>query len=169
MANPSKSFIGAGEGKSFFNEIQPKALKALIANTKDQLDTLQLQTCSHATAATNDGRRSMAAVGLPGSLETYNSGGQFPENLWLEVQRVQSLGGVVELESRFKSLQEAAERCEVSLVHIDASICMEERNDAAFRGRFPDWGARGTSVGSTKGVPSNVLNADIKVRYCVML
>lgn len=106
----------------------------------------------------------MASVGLPGSLEAYRTGGQFPENLWLEVQRVQSLGGVDELNSRYSNLMESADRSEVSMVHVDGSVAREERIDSSFRNRFPEWGAGGgTTVGSGKGTPSSVLNADIKV------
>jgi hypothetical protein len=36
-------------------------------------------------------------IGLPGSLETYKSGGQFPENLWLKIERIQSLGANIYL------------------------------------------------------------------------
>jgi hypothetical protein len=145
-------------------------MKALIISSKERLDALQLEASSHATSATNEGRKTMASVGLPGSLEAYTTGGQFPENLWLEVQRVQSLGGLDELNSRYSNLMESADRSEVSMVHVDGSVAREERIDSAFRSRFPDWGANGgMAVGSGKGTPSSVLNADIKVIISLLI
>lgn len=104
----------------------------------------------------------MSSVGLPGSLETYMSGGQFPHNLWVEIQRVQTLGGVEELDARNSHLEESAGRSLVSIGYTDDSIAREEKVDSSFRNRFPEWG--GATVVSGKATPSSVLNADIKVQ-----
>ena len=158
---------GGEKTKSFFTEIQPKALKGLITTTKEKLDALQLEASTLANNATNDGRKTMSSVGLPGSLETYMSGGQFPHNLWTEIQRVQALGGVEELDSRYSHLEESAGRSLVSMGYTDDSIAREEKVDNSFRSRFPEWG--GATVVSGKATPSSVLNADIKVQYRSLL
>lgn len=157
---------GGEKTKSFFTEIQPKALKGLITTTKEKLDALQLEASTLANNATNDGRKTMSSVGLPGSLETYMSGGQFPHNLWTEIQRVQALGGVEELDSRYSHLEESAGRSLVSMGYTDDSIAREEKVDNSFRSRFPEWG--GATVVSGKATPSSVLNADIKVQYDIL-
>lgn len=81
--------------KIFFKDIHPKAVKALLVSSREKLDLLLVQTTDSALGATNEGRKELAGVGLPGSLETYKSGGQFPENLWLKIERIQSLGGYI--------------------------------------------------------------------------
>jgi hypothetical protein len=134
----------------------------LITSTKETLDALQLEASTLANNATNDGRKKMSSVGLPGSLETYMSGGQFPHNLWVEIQRVQTLGGVEELDARNSHLEESAGRSLVSIGYTDDSIAREEEVDSSFRNRFPEWG--GATVASGKATPSSVLNADIKVQ-----
>ena len=39
----------------------------------------------------------------------------------------------------------------------------EEKIDGIFRGKFPEWGAGASFIGTGKGAPSNILNVDIKV------
>ena len=96
-----------------------------------------MQAADYAADATNEGRKQLSSVGLPASLETYKSGGEFPDNLWVSVQRVQSLGGASELTERHTDLEGAAQRAARSIEGIDASIAREERIDFAFRARFP--------------------------------
>ena len=127
----------------------------LLTATRELLDQLLMQATDYAAAATNEGRKQLSLVGLPASLETYKSGGEFPDNLWMSVQRVQSFGGASELTERLTDLEGAAQRAARSIEGIDASIAREERIDLGFRARFPS---------STKTTPSTVLNGDMKVR-----
>lgn len=151
-----------GGSRSFFKDVQPKAIKALLAATREKVDLLVATTVSSATAATNEGRKQMSDVGLPGSLETYKTGGLFPENLWLEIERVQMTGGIAELLQRYSDLEISATHSHSTIGEIEESVNREERVDQAFHSRFQEWGAGGgSSMGS--GVPSDVLNADIKV------
>lgn len=138
----------------YFRDIQPKAIRTLLTTTRETLDLLLMQASDYAATATNEGRKQLCAVGLPASLETYKSGGEFPDNLWVSVQRVQSLGGASELSERHKDLEGAAQRAAMSMENIEASIAREERIDLAFRARFPS---------STRTTPSTALNGDIKV------
>ena len=114
-----------------------------------------MQSSVYAATATNDGRKQLSSAGLPASLETYKSGGEIPETLWGSILRVQSLGGMNELNEKCQDLESSAMRAMLSIDNINASILREERIDQSFRVRFPS---------SLKGTPSTQLNVDIKVR-----
>mmetsp|Transcript_4390 Transcript_4390/g.4529 ORF Transcript_4390/g.4529 Transcript_4390/m.4529 type:complete len:923 (-) Transcript_4390:423-3191(-) len=148
--------------KMFFKDIHPKAVKALMVSTREKLDVLLVETTDLAVAATNEGRKQLSGVGLPGSVETYKSGGQFPENLWLKIERIQSLGGQNELNTRFTDLEISAKRGHISMESIEQCVDREERVDDAFRKRFPQLENKDHGVGPVLSRSSS-LNGDIKI------
>ena len=79
----------------------PREVIGLIATTKEKLEDLVQQSVSSAIQATNEGRKELSAMGLPGALETHKTGGQLPENLWMKAQRMQSMGGLGSLHARY--------------------------------------------------------------------
>ena len=65
---------------------------------------LLLKRFSEVSKATNEARSTLSSVGLPGSLEAYKSGGTLPANLWAKIERIQTLGGVVELQRKLRNV-----------------------------------------------------------------
>ena len=146
---------GEGTSQEYFRSIQPKAIRSRLITARETLDQLFMRSSVYAATATNDGRKQLSSAGLPASLETYKSGGEIPETLWGSILRVQSLGGMNELNEKCQDLESSAMRAMLSIDNINASILREERIDQSFRIRFPS---------SLKGTPSTQLNVDIKVR-----
>jgi hypothetical protein len=135
-----------------FQALLPKAVRKISAEGRDNMNGILSKATTVASEATNNARASLSAAGLPGSLESYKSGGELPENLWLKIQRVQALGGLRELQSKFDALGNAAQRAILSMSSIDESLMREEQTDDSFRIRFPD----------CDSAPSAHINADIK-------
>ena len=82
----------------------PREVIGLIAATKEKLDDLVQQNVTSATDATNEGRKELSSMGLPGAVETHKTGGQLPENLWMKAQRMQTMGGLGALQARYSRL-----------------------------------------------------------------
>lgn len=126
-----------------FKDVQPKAIRTLIATTRDKLDLLLAETRSLSNGAADEGRRRLGSVGLPGSLEADRAVGKagavsvLPAGLWGQVVRVQSLGGVAELQNRCSDLDGAAKRAQSTMETISASVERENRMEENFRGMFP--------------------------------
>lgn len=97
------------------------------------------EACRSATATanneTNTGRATLSSLGLPGSLELYKSGGEFPENLWTKIERVQSFGGMRELNNKIDQLSASSVRARNVVDDIRSSIQREEQLDESFRAR----------------------------------
>jgi programmed cell death 6-interacting protein len=123
--------------KPFFADLLPKEVKVLVAKHKEAVEMLLRDTTAAASKATNDGRAALSELGLPGSLELYKSGGQLPENLWVKIQRVQTLGGLSELRQKLSGIQMAAERARQTMDSIEVALQREESNDMSFRQRNP--------------------------------
>jgi hypothetical protein len=134
-----------GSEPVLFKDVQPKAIRMLIATTRDKLDLLLAETRSLITGAADEGRRRLGSVGLPGSLEADRAVGKagagamsvLPAGLWGQVVRVQSLGGVAELQNRCSDLDGAAKRALSTIESIRAAVERENRMDENFRGMFP--------------------------------
>lgn len=147
-----------------FKEVQPKAIRILMVHIRDKLDLLLAETSSLITGAADEGRRRLGSVGLPGSLEADKAVGKagatavtmLPAGLWGQVVRVQSLGGVAELQNRCSDLEGAAKRALSTMESISASIERENRVDEIFRGMFPTPDPEKNSVS---------LNACVKVKW----
>ena len=131
-------FIGTGVGTSFFQDIQPKAIKLLILEAREKLEQWLLETSTLATFSTNEGRKKVSAVGLPGSIEIYKSGGKFPKQLLLEIEKLQLLGGVKDLLQRHGELEKNAIRSFLAIDEVDESILKEEKIDILFRSRYSE-------------------------------
>ena len=82
----------------------------------------------------------------------WQAGGTLPDNLWSKISRIQSLGGMAELKSKYEELEASAQRARSTIDNIRLSMQREERLDDQFRARFPAY----------NGSPSSVLDADIK-------
>ena len=121
----------------------------LIIETRERLEQWLLETSTTATFTTNEGRKKIASVGLPGSVEIYNSGGKFPEQLSYEIERLQAIGDVKDLLQRQSELEQSAVMSFIALDEIDESLMIEERIDNTFRNRYPDTGSgSGSGLGS---------------------
>lgn len=129
-----------GSEPVLFKDVQPKAIRTLVATIRDKLDLLLAETSSMTIGAADEGRRRLGSVGLPGSLEADKAVGKagagamsvLPAGLWGQVVRVQSLGGVAELQNRCYDLDGAAKRALSTMESISASVERENRMDENF-------------------------------------
>jgi hypothetical protein len=80
-----------------FASLSPKAVREIVSLRQERVDSLLRDATAMATNATNEGRASLSAIGLPGSLEVHMTGGELPENLWKKLQQIQTMGGLQEL------------------------------------------------------------------------
>lgn len=86
-----------------FASLCPKGVRELVTLRQQRVDALLRDVTATATSATNEGRASLSAIGLPGSLEVYVNGGELPDNLWKKLQQIQSMGGLAELKRLVES------------------------------------------------------------------
>ena len=156
-------FFLLGVGSVFFGDIQPKKNKILISTTKEKLELSLALTLSFASNSTILGKNKISDLGLPGSIEIYNTAGKFPEKLLYEIEKIQKLGGYEELLIKYNELEISSKKSFDTINEIDISVSKEEKIDGIFRGKFPEWGAGASFIGTGKGAPSNILNVDIKV------
>lgn len=128
-----------------FADVLPKEVRSLLNQYRERVSAVVNQTESAALNATNSGRSSLSAIGLPGSLEVYKSGGSFPSNLWKKIQQLQARcgkgpGGLAgDLASRVEDLERLADRAKSTMDGIEYSLRREESIDGSFRDRFPNY------------------------------
>ena len=91
-----------------------------------------------ATFSTNEGRKKISSVGLPGSLEIHKSDGQFPKQLLLEIEKLQLLGGVKDLLQRHGEIEKNAIKSFLAIDEVDESMLREEQIDNLFRDKHSD-------------------------------
>lgn len=58
-----------------------------------------------------------------------------PENLWVKIQRIQSLGGISELNAKYSNLESASARARLTMEAIENSLLRESSQMDAFRQR----------------------------------
>eukprot|EP00602_Paraphysomonas_sp_CaronLab_P000755 CAMPEP_0185027374 /NCGR_PEP_ID=MMETSP1103-20130426/12346_1 /TAXON_ID=36769 /ORGANISM="Paraphysomonas bandaiensis, Strain Caron Lab Isolate" /LENGTH=1041 /DNA_ID=CAMNT_0027561333 /DNA_START=105 /DNA_END=3227 /DNA_ORIENTATION=+ len=145
--------------KPLFAGLLSKNVRELEAAYRQRADELLRNITAAATNATNEGRSSLSAIGLPGSLEVYKTGGVLPDNMWKKVQQVQSMGGLNELKRKYEDLEGLAKRARNTIDGIENSIKREENADRSFRQRYPD----------CTYTPSDRLNAEIANTTRLML
>lgn len=75
-----------------FKDIYPKEVREIKTMAEDRLEQLLRQSTTEANELSNQARMLLSSVGLPGSVESFKSGGDLPDSLWEKVQRIQSLG-----------------------------------------------------------------------------
>ena len=111
-----------------FADVLPKEVRSLLTQYRERVSSLVSQTEGTATSASNTGRAALSAIGLPGSLEVYKSGGSFPSNLWKKIQHVQMRGGGGggglgrDLATKVSDLEEVASRARTTIDSIEYSI-----------------------------------------------
>ena len=138
MVKPTLALDYAGSGNNqntqhLFKEFMSKQLITLVNSFKDELNSLTRTQFSEVSKATNEARSTLSSVGLPGSLEAYKSGGTLPANLWTKIERIQTLGGVEELQRKLRNVNGNAESCRDRIQNIDSVLEREEEVDEEFR------------------------------------
>lgn len=106
-----------------FASLSPKGVREIASLRQERVDSLLREATALASNATNEGRAALSAIGLPGSLEVYMTGGELPDTLWKKLEQIQSMGGLQEL----KRLVVLAVVCSSVLI-IHASIVMLSGN-----------------------------------------
>jgi hypothetical protein len=123
----------------FFQNILPSRVRQIRGEFQNKIEEILTKAASVAGAASNSGRVTLSALGLPGSLESYKSGGKLPDNLWVKIQRIQTLGGKNELMLKLTELENSANRALQTMGIIQDSLLREERLDSSFRTQYPQW------------------------------
>lgn len=121
--------------KPFFSDLVPKEVKVLVTKYQESTENILRDCSGTASKATNEGRAALSELGLPGSLELFKSGGMLPENLWVKIQRIQSLGGISELNAKYSNLESASARARLTMEAIENSLLRESSQMDAFRQR----------------------------------
>eukprot|EP01041_Mallomonas_annulata_P006038 gene6038-12173_t len=135
-----------------FKDLLPRHSRTLLLRYQEQLEATVTRTAEEAVTASSNARTQLSAMGLPGSLESFKSGGGLPENLWSKVAHTQSKGGLQELHRQYNALEDAAQRASVTASSIEDSLQREEMSDEIFRRHNSQW----------TGTASSVLNQDIR-------
>lgn len=111
-----------------FADVLPKEVRSLLTLYRERVASMVSQVEGTATDSTNKGRAALSAIGLPGSLEVYKSGGSFPSNLWKKIQHVQLRGGggggglASDLATKVQDLEAVASRARATIDSIEYSL-----------------------------------------------
>lgn len=142
----------------FFRDVLPSQVRQLRGDFHNQMDIILTNASTEAGTASTAARATLSDLGLPSSLEAYKFGGKLPDNLWTKISRIQNMGQKAELISKLGLLEVAAGRCVHSMATIFESLQQEERVDATFRDRFPQW----------DGVSSAALCVDLRSTWSLL-
>jgi len=146
------------ESRKLFKDLMPKSVRITSNSIKERMDGIFRAVSTEANNATSMVRGLLNSMGLPGSLEAFKAGGEFPESIWNKIQKTQSMGGIKSLESKLDEIEAAAQRALSAMSNIDSAADLEEKNDEQFRSRFPTW----------RGTPSVDLNRDIRANVLLL-
>lgn len=112
-----------------FADVLPKEVRSLLTLYRERVASAVSHAEGTATSSTNSGRAALAAIGLPGSLEVYKSGGSFPSSLWKKIQQVHVRAGAqggdglaVRLAERVTDLERLADRARATIDSIEYSL-----------------------------------------------
>jgi hypothetical protein len=75
-----------------FKAVYPKEIREVKNMAEERLEQLLRVATNEANDLSNEARVILSSVGLPGSVESFKSGGELPSTLWEKVERIKSLG-----------------------------------------------------------------------------
>jgi programmed cell death 6-interacting protein len=139
-----------------FQQILPVEISEVKSSADDRLKEFLRSTTAQANESSNEARVVLSSVGLPGSVESYKSGGDLPESLWEKVQRIQSLGSIASIRNKIQELHATSQRVAISLSNIDDCLNKEESQDVIFRSKHSSYDAASSIV------PSKILQKDLR-------
>lgn len=137
--------------RKLFKDIVPKSVQLVNDSIREYTTNAYKQYVSICGDLTNLARTTLASVGLPGSLQLYLTGGEFPDDLFQKFKKIQNLGGVNELISKRNELNNISMKVSNIFSSINESIKSETETDSLFRSRNHEY----------KGLPFTSANNDI--------
>ena len=150
MVRPSSMPEYYNAEKPYFKDILPKELRLLRGEFRDEIAAILRTSTENAENALNSGRGALNAIGLPGSLDTYRSGGKLSENLIQKFGRIVELGGRSELQTKWDELEAASRRAMQTMSTIEDTLQREEKTDGQFRAKYPTWTGTASIVLTTE-------------------
>ena len=125
--------------RKLFKDIIPKHVQLVNDSIREYTTNIYKQNVTICGDLTNLARTTLASVGLPGSLQLYLTGGEFPDDLFQKFKKIQNLGGVDELQTRRKELSNLSMKVNQLLSSINDCIKVEVETDGVFRSRNPEF------------------------------
>ena len=125
----------------YFASLLPKLVRQIRGEFGNEMDALMTKASLDCGGASTEARTFLSNLGLPGSLESYKSGGQLPEQLYAKIVKMQTLGGLDSLRSRFADKDPMVARIKQSLETINQVLEREEATDLRFHERYTTYRA----------------------------
>lgn len=135
-----------------FKGVIPLAARVIASDYRHRVQGDLSSISAEANQATNLSHSLLSDVGLPGSLESYKSGGRLSENLWAKVERTQNQGGLADLLRRQSEVEGKASRASASLEALAERMERERKDDASYRVRYSGWAGTSSVVALQEAV-----------------